>query len=240
MIQYKELYPSSLVIGEGLIQAISNIPDIPWSNLSDDEKRNLEQAYSIRSGFKIIIDSFESLDAESRAKVIAGYFKQKWTRLWNIFSLEYNPLDAYKVTESGNKTLNVNRTQVDIYGRSVLEGGTDTGTVATEGSDTENSLDSVYGFNSPIALPSDNSTKDNIAKSTETRNLSTSKSTTNSGQDETTRSGSDTEEYGYTKTGNIGYTSPQELIRRDMELWSSPFFKTVFDDIDSLITISVY
>lgn len=240
MIQYKELYPSSLVSGEGLIQAISNISGIPWTDLSDDEKRNLEQAYSIRSGFKVIIDSVESLDAESRAKVVAGYFKQKWTRLWNIFSLEYNPLDAYKVTESGNKTLNVNRTQVDKYGRSVAEAGTDTGTVTTEGRDTENSTDSVYGFNSPLALPSDTSVADNTAKSTETRNLSTAKNTTNSGQDETTRSGADREEYGYTKTGNIGYTSPQELIRRDMELWSSPFFKTVFDDIDSLITISVY
>lgn len=239
-MQYKQLYPSSLATGEGLIYAISNISGVPWSDISDDEKRNLEQAYYVRSGFKIIIDSVESLDAESRAKVIAAYFKQKWTRLWNIFSLEYNPLDAYKVTESGNKTLNVNRTQVDKYGKSVLEGGTDTGTVTTTGSDTENSTDSVYGFNSPMSLPSDATVTDSTADSTETRNLSTSKNTTNSGQDETTRSGSDREEYGYTKTGNIGYTSPQELIRRDIELWSSPFFKTVFDDIDSLITISVY
>lgn len=239
-MRYNQLYPSSLVAGEGLIQAISNISGIPWNGLGDDEKRNLEQAYCVRSGFKIVIDSIESLNAESRAKVIAGYFKQKWTKLWNIFALEYNPLDAYKVTESGNKTLNVNRTQVDMYGRRVTEGVTDIGTVKTVGSDSENSTDSVYGFNSPMALPSDTSSKDNTANSTETRDLATSKNTTNSGQDEITRSGSDSEEYGYTKTGNIGYTSPQELIRRDIELWSSPFFKTVFDDIDSLITISVY
>ena len=75
---------------------------------------------------------------------------------------------------------------------------------------------------------------------TENRNLTNSKNITNAGQDEKTMSGDETENYTYTKKGNIGYSTPQKLLREDIELWSKSFFEIVFSDIDSFITIQVY
>ena len=75
---------------------------------------------------------------------------------------------------------------------------------------------------------------------TENRNLTNSKNITNAGQDEKTMSGDETENYTYTKKGNIGYTTPQELIRQNIELWKIPFFGVVFADIDEFMTVSVY
>ena len=213
---------------------------MPWNTLSDEVKADLERAYNIRSGFKMVIDSFTLGDVDNRAKLLAAMFAQKWKRLWDIYALEYNLLDAYKVIESGHRKTVKEGSVTDDYGRKVIEAGTDTGTVNTTGNDTINSTDSLFGFNSADAVPSDTGTETNNSSSLETRNLANSRNITNSGQDKSTTANEDNEEYGYTKTGNIGYTSPQELIKQDIEIWSNPYFNMVFDDIDMFMTVSVY
>lgn len=240
METYRNIYPNSLTDGIGLISTLSALPAIPWNILSDEVKADLERAYNIRSGFKMVIDSFTLGDVDNRAKLLAAMFSQKWKRLWDIYALEYNLLDAYKVTESGHRKTTTNGSVTDDYGRTVTEAGTDTGTVNTSGSDTINSTDSIFGFNSADAVPSDTGTETNNSSSLETRNLSNNRSITNAGQDKSTTANEDNEEYGYTKTGNIGYTSPQELIKQDIEIWSNPYFNMVFDDIDMFMTVSVY
>ena len=240
MATYRQTYPNSFTEGIGLIRTLSDLPSIPWNTMSEQEKSDLERLYAARSGFKPIIDIFTIGDIESRARLLAAMYSQKWKRIWDTYALEYNLLDAYKVIESGHRNTNKNGTTTDKYGRVVNDNGTDTGTVDTTGNDNISGTDSVFGFNSSTAVPSDSSTESNNSSSLETRNLANSRQTTNSGQDESIRQDTDNEEYGYTKSGNIGYTSPQELIRQDLEIWRNPFFSMVFDDIDFFMTISVY
>lgn len=240
METYRSIYPNSLTDGIGLISVLSSLPSIPWNVLSDEVKIDLERAYNIRSGFKLVIDSFTLGDVNNRAKLLAAMFAQKWKRLWDIYALEYNLLDAYKVTESGHRKTTTNGTVIDDYGRTVTESGTDTGTVNTSGNDTINATDSIFGFNSVEAVPADSGTEINNSSSLETRNLANNRNIANAGQDKSTTANEDNEEYGYTKNGNIGYTSPQELIKQDIEIWSNPYFNMVFDDIDMLMTVSVY
>lgn len=239
MATYRSEYPLSLSNGTGLISQISAIESAPWNGLMEDVQ-SIERLYSIRSGFKSLTDSFLSLPVDARPNVIAAMYFQKWKRLFEDYVIEYNPLDAYTMTENYEKDSEGSSLGETRHGKSVSESGTDTGTVGTVGTDNNNSAGSVYGFNSVEAVPSEKGTEESTYNSTDTRNLSTSRTINNSGQDDHETATTDHEEFKSTKKGNIGYTTPQELLRQNIELWKIPFFDIVFSDIDSLITISVY
>lgn len=288
MSTYLETYPLSISTGQGLIFELSSITEIPWNVLTDEQKHDIERLYGVRSGFKTLVNSFLSVEISARARLLSALYAQKWTRLWEDYVLEYNPLDVYTLTETGSRDIEKSVSDVTKYGKTqnetgtdggsvtrsgedtiqhgrvVTETGTDTGTVKTDGADNNNSTNSLYGFNSSLPVPSGTDTEQNTSNATETRDLTTSRNVTNSGtdtrntsdtenrnltnsknvtnagQDEKTLSDDETENYSYTKKGNIGYTTPQELIRQNIELWKLPFFGIVFADIDEFMTISVY
>lgn len=98
MSKYKELYPQTLSDGVGLISTLSSL-NVPWAAMNIP---SIERMYGVRSGFKTIVDSFVEIPAELRASVLYSMFNEKWTKLWNIYNLEYNPLTAYRVLETGS------------------------------------------------------------------------------------------------------------------------------------------
>lgn len=231
-MKYRELYPKSLSSGTGLIAQLSQKEGIPWKTDKQDISSILERAFGIRYGFKTILDSFAELPESVRADVLAVMYSQKWSRLWDDYLLQYEVLDAYHVTENGNRSVNkdgsdvikygktvnesssdtgtidrtenntttyghtvaetgseegsINRTDEETlkHGHTVTETGSDTGNVETSSSNDNTSTDSVYGFNSPLAMPSNTESGTKLSESTETRDLETSKNITNAGQDE--------------------------------------------------------
>ena len=237
---YKELYPNSLTEGIGLIQNISMLSKIPWNALTTEEKNDLERAYYIRSGDKKIVESFATADFAARANIIAAIFAQKWTKLWNDFTLEYNALDAYTLSEEEKITRNREGTDTLSHGKTVISNETDTGTVDTSSTDTGSEFDNIYGFNSTLAVPSTTGSDSATSTGKEERDLATSSTTTNCGTDTRNTNDDETENRTLKKSGNIGYTTPQEMLRQDIELWATPFFTIVFQDIDSYITILTY
>lgn len=304
MATYRETYPNSLPDGIGLISALGTLENIPWSVLSDEIKQDIERAYNIRSGFKTMLDTLLLAPELQRAKLISAMYSEKWTKLWRIHHMEYDPLHAYVVNETGNRSTDSTAQETDKFGKVVMtldthegtvsttddvdvsnnetvttdygktqnEQTTDSGTTETYGRAEDNSTDKVYGFNSvdPSNAASSNTLNDNLEtvdrdlsgtrqttdggqdKSikvdtesrdrtlTETRDLDDSRTETNSGQDETSRSENRGEDWTINKTGNIGYTTPQKLIREEFDIWKTPFFAIVFEDIDAFCTISVY
>lgn len=239
MMKYSELYPESLSLGQGLISSLSSSSDVPWSGDNVDSSA-LEKLYAIRSGFKTVIPSYILVDDNSRVKVLTTLFAEKWTRLWNDFKLEYNQLDAYRVDETVTRDRDDSDESTNTFGKVIDSTHTDSGSVDTNTVTADTSDGSVYGFNSVTNVPSDKNTTTGNENVIETRDLETTDKTTNSGSD--TRASSHTEDETTTtsRTGNIGYTTPQELLRQDIELWHTPFFNMVFDDIDSFIMLQVY
>jgi hypothetical protein len=57
-------------------------------------------------------------------------------------------------------------------------------------------------------------------------------------QDETSGSHNSTREL--QKSGNIGFNKPQEMLTAELELWQWNFFKSVFEDIDTVLTMCIY
>lgn len=236
MSKYKELYPQSISDGVGLISTLSSL-EVPWAAMNIQA---IERMYGVRSGFKTIVDSFVEVPAELRASVLFAMFNEKWTKLWNIYKLEYNPLSAYKVVETGENSVEKQSSDLHQYGKTQNEVSDDTGTV-TDASSSESSTNAgLYGFNSQSSVPSDTSAASASENSTETRDLNVTRTRTDGGSDTIDREDSEVSEHNITKEGNIGYSTPQKLLREEFELWAIPFFQKVFEDIDSFITISVY
>ena len=238
MATYQSLYPESISSGIGLISLLSLSEDIPWANTVDGE--DLERLYSIRSGFKTVTAAFTSTPAEHRPDVLLTLFKHRWRRLWDDYNITYNPLDAYRMSETGTRNTETSDRRDFTHGHTVSEQGTSAGTIGTESESTLDTTDGVYGFNSSNSVPSATGTESTTSADTETRDLTSSRNVTNAGTDNTVASGTDSEEYQFEKSGNIGYSTPQELLRQDIELWRETYFDQVFNDIDSFITIMVY
>lgn len=240
MMIYREKCPLSLTSGSGIVSSLANDNKVPWAILPTEDIRKIEQLYNIRSGFKTITTTLETLTIEEIASLIVVMYKDKWERLWETFKTEYNILEPYKITETGDREKTRGEINTLQHGKSVTSNGSDTGNLTTQGNDTTNGTDSLYGFNSVDAVPSDISTENLTTNSTETRNLQTSNTTTNSGTDSSMTDSEDVEEYTITKQGNNGFKTAQELIRENFDLWKNTFFEYVFDDIDRMITLSVY
>lgn len=239
-MMYSELYPVSMQDGHGLVYTLSLQETIPWKNLSITDKQSLERAYYVRSGEKRVYSKFIESTELYRVQMIAAMYSEKWTKYWNLFKLEYDPLAAYIVEENGNRDKTNDDTHTTDYGRIENQDSTDTGTVTDVLDGNINSTDSVFGFNSVTAVPSDTSTDKEDNTNTETRDLAGNRKTTYSGTDTLTKDDKEHEEYGVTKKGNIGYSTPQKLLSEDFVLWEHPFFDMVFSDIDRMIMLKIY
>ena len=240
MKTYNEEYPQALSEGIGLISSLSQNSRIPWTNDDKVNPVSLEQLYATRAGFKTITPSFLFANNETRVKMLALMFADKWTRLWTDFKIEYNQLDAYRVDETVTRNRDDSDESTNTFGKVIDSTHTDSGSIGTNTVTSDTSDDSVYGFNSLTHVPSDKTTNTGNENVTETRDLETTDTTANSGADTRAASHTEDETTTTTRSGNIGYTTPQELLRQDIELWHTPFFNLVFDDIDNFIMLQVY
>ena len=88
--------------------------DIPWKEKNINSQ--LDFFYHLnRSGNKItspLIDSFmdsnceiASTDIQELANIIYSLFGQTWSRMWDVYNAEYNPLNNYDMTETLEKTV---------------------------------------------------------------------------------------------------------------------------------------
>lgn len=104
------------------------------------------------------------------------------------------------------------------------------GTITTTGS-SNNEIDVV-----------DERTESKESSQTVTNDLSTSNSTNSNLSDSTSSSdeGGSNENRNLSRSGNIGVTTSQQMIESERELWVWDYFKQIFEDIDSIITIPVY
>lgn len=239
-MKYRELYPESLTEGNGIISQMAAY-DVPWAEFDDFNLQALERSYCLHSGFKEVLPTFAEMPALDRIPAILIHYLHKWTRYYNLYMTEYNPLSAYRVVESGENTRTPNLQDQTTKGTKVVVSGTDSGTVTTTEELGQTEDNSRYGFNSVSApVPVDVTTTGGENTVTETRDLEDSSTTTNSGSDTVKRTGTEKIVHEVTKEGNIGYSTPQKLMREELALWMKPYFDIVFSDIDNFIMINVF
>lgn len=193
--------------------------DIPW----DYDHSTLDFTYFLRWSYAKPVspmircllelsqtDSLEGTDREWIVQSTYDLFKLKWKKLWATTQFQYNPIHNYDMKEVMDK---------DTTGSdSMLHGH-----VVTTAGDRQ---DNVFGYNdsSEAGTPAGKSIVNN--------------SDTHSGTDTRTLGGS--EDWTLTRSGNIGVMSSQSLVSSEREVWLWDYFKQVFSDIDSVLTLNLY
>lgn len=94
-------------IGDGVFTDL-NALDVPWKNTDDPnlyKKLNMSYhgAYSGDKNISPVVYKFiKNEDADAREKVatiIYTMYNDKWSKLWALMALEYNPIENYNMTE---------------------------------------------------------------------------------------------------------------------------------------------
>lgn len=182
-------------ISTGIFTYLQDL-DVPWAELNVDSLLNM-QYHINRSGQKIVsplvenyTDNEDDLTSEEKsqiADVVFTIFGDKWSKLYELLSLEYNPISNYDMTEIeevyGSNSEQITRTGTDTTTHTGTQSDTNTGTQANahtgtigvtgaeinNGSSGTASDATVYGFNSATGVPDnsvENTTQVNSAKST--------------------------------------------------------------------------
>ena len=158
--------------GDGIFPYLSENADLPWESDSDIDDLSLDLAYfGNNSGCKFTSPLVNALltsgvlSAQSRntlAKVIISKYKRNWDRLWATFSVDYNPIHNYDMTETRERL--TSNARAESEGEDQSHTGTDTlahGKVETtqHGKGTTG-MDYKYGINTDTESPkpSDKST----------------------------------------------------------------------------------
>lgn len=273
---------------DGIFSRLKSMTEIPWG---DDTTLALQLDLLYlgnHSGTKyvspIINKEDDDLTTGYKNQVISSIYaiyQNKWQRLWDIQSAEYNPIENYSMTEihSGSDTKTDTPTnwkdtetktptnwketkehKTGLNGYSETETQTPEEWVRTTESlqaDNESNTESaIYPFNSTDPVPTTKMTTDIKNKNTESQEgtYETKKEIEGSLIDETSQTGTfktETEKSGtyesetvydttLTRSGNIGVTTSQQMIQSEIDLWQWNYFKSVFKDLDEILTLSTY
>lgn len=204
------------------------------------------------------------LELSKLASITKSMHLKKWDRLKAVVALDYDPIHNYKdvltesIEETGQddviETLTSEATKAVTNNRTVtrtddLTNSTVKSLDSTINSDTD---DGIYGFNSSEVSNSDKSTTSesrndeltNVESSTGTQTnvtVDTESVTDNKSNDNsiiTTTSNNKTRTS--THSGNIGNLTTQQLIQKEIELWSWMFIEAVLTDVKDFLTIPIY
>ena len=152
---------------------------------------------------------------EFLTKVVYNRFAQKWKNIYDALMTEYNPLENYSMEEVRTPDLTTDETQNEK---------TD---ITTE---RETSASNSYkGFNAtdPVLV--------NQTDGDETTTTSGAKA-----DNEVTKKIEQTGTETLTRAGNIGVTTSQQMLESEFKVRQYDFYKMVYNDIDSILCLSIY
>ena len=149
------------------------------------------------------------------ASIVANRFADKWKHLSDALTAEYDPLQNYSMEEIRTPDLEEGQTRNEK---------TD---IKTE---RDTSASSKYrGFNSDDAsLVSQTDGTDDVETTGAKADNETSTTTTHTGTETTTRS------------GNIGVTTSQQMLESELKVRQYDLYKSIYEDIDSVLCLSIY
>lgn len=184
----------------------------PWYDEQlTGQASNLAWLYFNRSRQKLITSMVkESNSAMSAyAEIILQMYGDKWNHIWDLYQLDYNPIENYNMIESGTDT-NTKTGSLDRSGAitrtgsldrsgaitktgsesvsdditySGKESNTRTGNIEDSGAKADNQADrdsKIYGYNSSTGVNSESDTQQSSHKNTQTyNNLKDERSFTN-------------------------------------------------------------
>ena len=226
-MKVNDLYPidSVLAINPSLIFNELVLKEDLNDFINSNNVATLNQDYYLsHSGDKYVSPFVEKLydDGKSAteinsfvASIVYNRFGVKWKKIYDALMTQYNPLENYSMEEERTPDLSFEETQNE---KSDIK--TERETSATN---------SYKGFNAsdPVVVNKTDG-NENVETSGAKLDNEVSKTTTHTGSETLTRS------------GNIGVTTSQQMLESEFKVRQYDFYKMIYNDIDSVLCLSVY
>lgn len=245
MITVNDIYPNSIGVNPtGFFTyldswALSQGIQIPFFEINPVNTKEMDNYYhGVLSGFKRASSFLKKMsNSEPVTSEIAFMIASTWWNInkdnvikeYNILSIEYNPIENYKMDESGEDKHT--GTVTDAHTGTIANAHT--GTVGDSGSHSDNT--SVYAYDSNTASPSTASS----GSESNTRTHNDTETITRNNTDTTTHNETKTHEF--SRHGNIGVTTSQRMLGSERNLWLWNFYKKfLFPTVDEMLTVPYY
>ena len=162
-------------------------------------------------------DYDEDLDTTSSrlANTILRRFATKWKKIYDALMIEYNPLENYSMEEERTPDLTTEETE-------------NVNSEVTTNRET-NASSKYKGFNAsdPVTITTTDGSED-VTTSGASADNETHRVIENTGTETLTRS------------GNIGVTTSQQMLESEFKVRQYDFYKMIYNDIDSILCLSIY
>jgi hypothetical protein len=193
-------------------------------------------------------DHITTVGKQTIGGIISTMFKEQWDRIYEAMTMDYDPLENYNMTETGQDVDKMEygqettqyqqgaRSASDVYGS---QSGTDT--TGQQQVSTENE---ISAFNSGSYQDDNKSDTTNGSRTDSfSREAHTDGHTENAYTDSETKTAQDdktTRDHALTRSGNIGVTTSQQMLESEYSVRAYRFYEKMFRDIDSVIALNVY
>lgn len=226
----------SNLMTDGIMSDLADF-NVPWHDF--EQLDLLDMGYYSHSANKLVSpilfdfahttqNQIVQLTTEQRTKIAGMVFtiyNRKWSKLWNVLSVEYNPINNYDMVEEetvnhtieneGSDTGTVTNAHTGTISNQETHTGTLTNGIDKEktntGTQTNNDIsssdDSLYGFNSSSSVPSDSN--DSTINRTRTDNLVESEDTTETETRNLTDTNTQTLNNSDTETNNLSHANTE-------------------------------
>lgn len=159
----------------------------------------------------------EDLDVTSSrlANTILRRFATKWKKIYDALMTQYNPLENYSMLEERTPELTTEETE-------------NVNSEVTTNRET-NASSKYKGFNAsdPVTITTTDGSED-VTTSGASADNETHRVIENTGKETLTRS------------GNIGVTTSQQMLESEFKVRKYDFYKMIYNDIDSILCLSIY
>ena len=220
---------------------LSEVTSYPTKSTTTSQTRtpNLEEETVVDDD---VTTNVEGTDDLTHGKQTETESENASTTQDNTFGFNTASVDGVpegKTTQSG--TASSTETNSGVDARATTEDTTSsrdsTTTITTTGTETIAGTESEsYTGNQSVSKTGTESTTNSVTES-----YTGTESVNHTGTDVNSReaSATESEEIQSTKSGNI-FKAPAELLSIDRDFWLTEFFSIVFDDIDAMLTLSIY
>lgn len=262
-LRLDDVFPDGIT-GSGIFTALQSL-DVPWQD--ENINTELDLMYHGNHGQRIIspllrkmLNSDNELTTENTGKLASAIFNiynLKWTKLYNTLSLEYNPISNYDMEEHETPA-EITRTITPAETTETITPAETTETIKPPETSVDikpaktitenqvsafNSSDYVDDIKSIVAGDSTDKGSEKLTVDVSGTN-ELDVDTAGSNKLEVDTAGSEVitvqNERTLTRSGNIGVTTSQQMIQSERDLWQWNFFESVFNDLDDVLTLSIY
>ena len=226
---------------ENLYNILANLSDIEAIPTTANDQQNIAYEWDSLMANRYVSPYLYqwvkgNIDEVHIAEYLTATFGDKWNKMYDVMTEEYNPLDNYNMHETEH--LDDIKDESTTGSSSASSSYEDASESSNSGTNDVTVTDQVYGFDSSTAADAAKNVTD--GETSGSGSTSSDGSSSSEGESSSTYTTDNDKDRELTRAGNIGVTTSQQLIQAELELRKTIVLNTIRDDIVSVLTLPYY